>query len=713
MKKTLIISISILLSFCCFASEGLANDKPDNIATKKVIIYMIDNLSLNDITSDNTPYLWSLQEKGGIGLLNTITGGERTIKNACSTISAGKLAVGSNEAHLNFQAATVKNNEKVGDVFFRSTNFLPKPENIVVTNINIINRNNEQRRLGSPGHLGDSLHTLGLTTAVVGNSDRFDVNDRPGALILMNSRGIVDNGMIENNNTGSGSYWTDYALLHEQIETVIDNDVILVEYGDMTRLESMHAMFSKTVYQQERIKILSAIDKSIQNIDQKLATENTTRYILSPSPSRNAYIPSALLTPLIIVGPDNCGVLTSYSTRQDGIILLSNLNKSILSCFTTTIKNPIYNTSYTNSYNYLKELNKHATFNYTHQAWILTILISLLVLLVLIAIILLYKKKPRIYIESLLLLILSLPLVLLIMPLIPVSNRYMFVFLAIILCSLFTIITLIINKLLKIESIMVILFFTILTICLDLILGFDLVARSIMSYQIISGARYYGIGNEYMGVLIGATIGFATLYINRKYSITRLNFIAILFILIVFLIAFPFFGINVGGTITACIALSVTLVMFYKSKIRFRDVIAIIIGTGIIVSLMAFLDVSQPSELQSHLGKNINVLLNEGISGLFYIIIRKLEMHLQIINYRYLGWIFLVIFAAISLIIYRPNQMMSQMKDSFRFIYDGLKGIIIAAIIAFIFNDSGITAAATLSIYFVCILIYALVYDSN
>lgn len=720
MKKTFFISIYILLAclFFCLGQQAIAAESSKKPADK-VIIYMIDNLSLNDITSQNTPYLWSLQNQGGIGLLNTITGGQRTIKNACATISAGNLAVGSNSSSQNYQADSIVNNEKVADVFFRNTGVLPNPENVVVTNIEVIHKNNLQRRLGKPGRLGDSLHSLGLTTAVVGNTDRFDIIDRPGALILMDSKGIVDRGVIEKQ-TGDGGapsknpYWADYRALIDQVKSVQDCDVILIEYGDLTRLEAMHPLFSTSAYNNERRIILSLIDDSIRDIDERFSTPNTCRYIISPSPSRNAYIPNALLTPVIIIKPENNnGVLTSYSTRRDGIVLLTSLTNSILNCFNPSVKDPIYIAAHDKPYDYLKELNKRATFSYANQKLILTILISCLLLLILFTIITLLKNKSSLIIPKLLSLLLSLPLALLIMPIFPIFNPYLFAFTAIVLCCFLTLLVILLSRIVKTTPIMLMLLLTILTISVDLVLGLDLIANSIMSYQIISGARYYGLGNEYMGVFIGATISLAALYLNKKFHIKGLINVMLLFVMVVILIAYPLFGINVGGTITACIALGVTLISLYKNTFSYKDIICVIVGTVFVISVIALLDVNQPSELQSHLAKNIRIIADQGIGAILAIIIRKLEMHLEIISYKYLGWILLATLAGITLLLYKPNKFLTDIKNSFRYLYKGLEGIIIAAIIAVIFNDSGITAAATLSLYFVCLLIYTIYYSKN
>ncbi|EPZ59179.1 putative membrane protein [[Clostridium] sordellii ATCC 9714] len=47
---------------------------------------------------------------------------------------------------------------------------------------------------------------------------------------------------------------------------------------------------------------------------------------------------------------------------------------------------------------------------------------------------------------------------------------------------------------------------SVVAIILDSLLGSYLMKNSIMSYDAIVGARYYGIGNEYQGITIGSSI---------------------------------------------------------------------------------------------------------------------------------------------------------------------------------------------------------------
>lgn len=47
-------------------------------------------------------------------------------------------------------------------------------------------------------------------------------------------------------------------------------------------------------------------------------------------------------------------------------------------------------------------------------------------------------------------------------------------------------------------------------------MGGPLMKRSYLGYDPIIGARYYGIGNEFMGVYIGATLLFISHFLQMK-----------------------------------------------------------------------------------------------------------------------------------------------------------------------------------------------------
>lgn len=86
-------------------------------------------------------------------------------------------------------------------------------------------------------------------------------------------------------------------------------------------------------------------------------------------------------------------------------------------------------------------------------------------------------------------------------------------------------------------------------------------------------------------------------------------------------------------------------------------------------------------------------------------------MQLRVINYTMWGWVLIagVLLALWS--VFHPSQAIGSLRKVHPQVYQGLKGIIMAAILAIIFNDSGITAATALLFYFLVILL--VYFDTN
>jgi hypothetical protein len=716
-KKIIIGGLLLVCVFGC-AKPVQAAETERKPEPRQVIIYMIDKLSINDLSPQTTPYLWKLQEQGGIGLLNTITGGERTSINGCCTISAGKLAVGSSNAHLNYEAGEVLEGEPAADIFARNTGIVPEKDNILISSINVIEKNNSQRNLGQAGRLGDSIHALGLKTAVIGNSDRPGYPNRSGCLLLMDSRGIVDSGAIGPQMCRPGGFnesllplQSDYDKMRGQFSILRDNnDVILLEFGDLSRLESMYSSFSLARYREERKNILQRIDGSIRQIQEELLPGDNFIYIISPSPSRNSYIPSALLTPIIIIKPGFEGTLTSYSTRRTGIVLTTSLQNSILNCLNPERKENIFATAANDSFQQLKKLNHREVFNYVYQAIILSSFIALILLLLLLACWLSLRSPDNPLRLPILGFILCLPWSMLLIGLFTFI-RPLYFFLLLLLLNLFlTIAGFLLARILRLNPLFLIISATIITIAWDLMSKGSLIANSVMSYRVISGARYYGLGNEYMGVLIGATIVLATLILSKSFTSKNRLFSALIFAAIIFLIAYPLFGINVGGAITASIGLGYSYLALSRGYIRisWKKIVFILVLTALLLLLMALIDLRQPLEVQSHLGHSIALIMNGGWVEIINIISRKVQMQLRVISYGGWGWILLAGMLLVSFLLFRPRRRIKAYSERQPLILQGLRGILLSSMVAILFNDSGITSAASMSLYFAVLFIYSL-----
>ena len=99
------------------------------------------------------------------------------------------------------------------------------------------------------------------------------------------------------------------------------------------------------------------------------------------------------------------------------------------------------------------------------------------------------------------------------------------------------------------NRILIISLLTLGALILDQWLGMNLIKESPLGYDVIAGARFYGMGNEYMGVLVGASCT-AIAAIFQKFSSQKKPVMITALImgtLTLFTIASPKLGANVGG----------------------------------------------------------------------------------------------------------------------------------------------------------------------
>ena len=113
-----------------------------------------------------------------------------------------------------------------------------------------------------------------------------------------------------------------------------------------------------------------------------------------------------------------------------------------------------------------------------------------------------------------------------------------------------------------------------LLLTMDIISGAGLIKMSFLGYDPIIGARYYGVGNEFMGILIGASMVFATAILDR-YKVNKGLSISV-FMIVTIAIGFPKFGANVGGTIAATFAFMFVTLKIFNSRLGFAHYVYII-----------------------------------------------------------------------------------------------------------------------------------------
>jgi hypothetical protein len=256
-------------------------------------------------------------------------------------------------------------------------------------------------------------------------------------------------------------------------------------------------------------------------------------------------------------------------------------------------------------------------------------------------------------------------------------------------------------------SVLIISLFTCVALILDTAAGAYLIHRSLLGYCPMIGARFYGIGNEYMGILIGSSVIGLTLLFDVFNLRSRLSFVGVglLFAFITLIIGYQAFGANVGGAIAAVVAFVITFVGIWQGKVSLKHLLIVMAAVLFVLFGLAVMDLLQKGG-NSHLGRTIILIQKGGFEEIARIIQRKLAMNIK--GTRYTVWTrilvaTLVVFPTLFL---RPVGAFAKLSKEYPFLTAGHIGAAFGAIAAFLFNDTGAAAAATIIVFSVVATLY-------
>ena len=146
---------------------------------------------------------------------------------------------------------------------------------------------------------------------------------------------------------------------------------------------------------------------------------------------------------------------------------------------------------------------------------------------------------------------------------------------------------------------------TAVVVVADLAAGGSLAARSPLSYLIAEGARFHGIGNEVMGVLIGSVLLGGAALLDRGRGGIRRDLVLASSIVAVVVMAAPNLGAKFGSIPAAVPALA--LFGLYAVGIRLgpRSVVAVGLVTVLAADIAIVADALRNPEVQSHVGRAV------------------------------------------------------------------------------------------------------------
>ncbi|MGD8192615.1 hypothetical protein ACQCN2_21820 [Brevibacillus ginsengisoli] len=716
-----------------------ADNAKQTVENKQVIMIFVDGMSFTDLSRLITyPHVHNLLPKAGYGALTLRPVGQRNDPSAYLMSGSGGQALYTERSGTAYQWDEMYKEGVTAGQWYSQLNGsahleTPIQDSIVFPGINrLLTENQDKPYNPSLGLLGSSIRQAGLIVSVYGNADTLWERKRNAALFAMDQYGRIGEGDVSKRCLQQEAAYpygirTDYPYLAKRILQENRSGLHVVELGDLARLYSLRTDTAPLYFNRLYAQILGEMDSFIGTI---LANQNPGQLVmlLSVNPNDQSQKEKSLLTPLLTwKNGQPSGVLTSQTTRQSGVANGLDLLPTILDWLQIPVPpqsigypittDPSVPSTFPQFMLEIERIN-HI---YQNRPTILYIYVMLQIFtLVLASVIWIWRKRVRTSeeldyrraIRLWLLAMLFFPALFLLEPIMLANTPPLLVLGVIVLLAFGG--ALLVERLPFPQLLLAVAGFTTVCILIDGFTGAKAMSRSYMGYDPVIAARFYGLGNEYEGVLIGSMILLVSaLYEGwRRRGARCLVLGSCLFAFVLFYMAYPTLGTNAGGFLAGMVGFGITLFRLQEWHLGKKGLLYVGGGLGVGILILVWLHV-QPGQPTTHIGRVAHDILNGNWTQVVQIIERKLQMNLRLIRISAWSKVFVVSLLVIGLLSLRPQQFLKTLSLRYPTLVRGFGGIIAGSIATLILNDSGIVSAATSIIFFVIPVLYAALMDAE
>ncbi|MBA2943168.1 hypothetical protein HZF08_33400 [Paenibacillus sp. CGMCC 1.16610] len=735
--------------------NGDRNERTEGAkSAKHVTVVSIPGLSFQELRPDqlsDLPYFKEMTELGAVGAMNIRTA-NRSMRDVYASLGAGEPAVSNVEA-LAFEAKESRHGIRVSDLMNRYTGLLEgektgllKEDSLIVPELATLKRLNKEQAYGV-GALGDLLKTYGVHRTVLGSSDlgrgmHLEQKQlrRFAPLMLMDSNGIVDKGTLGEEaaiaavDRASGVS-TDYAHLISLWKSRQGPSITLIELGDLYRLYNEKTHYDQDRFNELKKRVLRDMDQWLGQLMEAMQPGKDSLWLFSPEVNAEAAKSKLYLSPILHYAKDGgAGMLVSESTRRQGVVTSQDFTSTLLNEFKIPIPIgligiPIASTEVSHALDQLVKDQSNMQMIYRSRPSLLYPFATFEMIVLLIALIYIVwikrgGRKEAVpahdVLRIVLLSLLTAPAIMLLLGWVaaPAVKQFGIDGAIIVLVCSFIVGSLLMAMILSAYSEITTMIWlgvgNAALIMLDACTGAHAMKYSVLGYDPMIGARYYGIGNEYMGVLIGALVLGVTAALQRRYAArgTRASRAAALaacaaFLLVTVCLTAPSLGANAGGALSAAVAFGVAGAQCFAGE-RWRELrlgrasalLAALLALGIgALWLLNSADSPAAFARESHVGRAFHALRAGQFDQIGHLIVRKLRMNVHLLRASVWSKVLITSLFVMAVLVLRPRGRLSVWQHKNPYWMYGFSANMIGAIAALLLNDSGIVAAATMIVF--------------
>ncbi len=172
------------------------------------------------------------------------------------------------------------------------------------------------------------------------------------------------------------------------------------------------------------------------------------------------------------------------------------------------------------------------------------------------------------------------------------------------------------------SAVMLISAFLTLTVSADAVTGNTLMHRSLLGYSVLEGARYYGVGNEAMGLLLGA----ALIAVARLWKPNKFLRFALLGAMAGIVILLGTAGAKAGGVLVSLAVFGTFLLAAAGRRWTAKMILLLVAVVFTGMSIAAFGDAFLHGGAHSHVGEAVQRIATGGPGEAWDIVRRKLAV---------------------------------------------------------------------------------------
>lgn len=231
----------------------------------------------------------------------------------------------------------------------------------------------------------------------------------------------------------------------------------------------------------------------------------------------------------------------------------------------------------------------------------------------------------------------------------------------------------------------------------DLVLRLDLVTRSFMGFDLIGGARLYGMGNEHVGLLIGSSL-MAAAEAGERWRKARWP-LTIGILSLAWLVASPVLGANVGGSLATAAAVGACAAGWHadcRPKLKAalgRAAMGAALAASVLLAA-ALQDTSASASQHTHLALTVEAAREVGNEYVLSVARRKLALNWRLLRYSLYSRIMFVAMLVVMAAFWAPAGGLLRALERRPRLRVALEASALGAAVALVANDSGVTAAA-------------------